>query len=264
MIASKGLYYKNKKTFRMIEVSEKEKQVGLQLFGSDPQIMAEVCKLLNNREDICIIDVNMGCPMPKVVRRGDGVALMKKPELASEIIREIKKVTDKPVTAKFRKGFESKGVGAVDFAAKLEEAGIDAVIVHGRTAEQRYAGKADREIIKKVKENVRVPVLGSGDVFTPEDAVRMFESTGCDGIMVARGALGNPWIFRQINQVAAGKKAEYPDIKERTEVYGKHLKKLIERYGEKVGLIKMRRHLRKYNVPSVIPPMDIGGIHDVK
>ena len=172
--------------------------------------MASACEIFNARDDICIVDVNMGCPVHKIVKNGEGSALMKNPKLAAQIIKEMKKVSIKPVTVKFRKGFDSNNVNAVEFAKYMEDAGVDAIAVHGRTREQMYEGKADWDIIRSVKENVKVPVIGNGDVFCVEDAVRIKEITNCDAIMIARGARGNPWIFREIMQAIKGEEVIYP------------------------------------------------------
>ncbi|MGM9972592.1 MAG: tRNA dihydrouridine synthase DusB, partial [Clostridiaceae bacterium] len=193
MVSAKALYYGSKNTEDLLIIDEQEAPVAVQIFGREPEIMAEVVERhFNPRKDISIVDINMGCPVPKIVKNGEGSALMKEPELASRIVSEIKKVSNKPVTVKFRKGYTSEDINAVDFARRLEAAGADAVTVHGRTREQMYTGEADWDIIAKVKASVSIPVIGNGDVFSAEDAAELFESTGCDGIMVARGSQGNP------------------------------------------------------------------------
>ncbi|MFH0806828.1 MAG: tRNA dihydrouridine synthase DusB [Elusimicrobiota bacterium] len=253
MITARGIHHKNKKTQKMLEILEEEKPVALQLFGSEPDILAEACEFVNDNKDIVLIDINMGCPTKKVVKRFEGVSLMRNPKLAAEIIRQAKKVSNKPITAKIRTGFDSKNINAVDFAKELEQAGVEAITVHGRTGEQKYSGKASWDIIKEVKENIHsIPIIGNGDIFSPYDAVRMLQHTKCDGIMVARGALGNPWIFRGILQAIKGEDVTSPPYEEIAEICNQHLKREIERYGEKKGLLRFHRHLLYYGIKCSI------------
>lgn len=200
MVSAKALYYESNNTKELCVISNKEKPVALQLFGHEPEIMANAVEFFNDNNDVCILDVNMGCPAPKIVKNGDGSALMKDPKLASEIIKAMKKVAKKPITVKFRKGFDKNNINAVEFAKVMEQSGADAITIHGRTREQMYEGKADWTIISKVKNAVSIPVIGNGDVFSAEDAIEMINKTNCDGVMVGRGAQGNPWIFKQINE----------------------------------------------------------------
>jgi tRNA-dihydrouridine synthase B len=244
MITARGIFHKNKRTDRMIEILPEEKPVAIQLYGNEPEIIARACEKLNENSDICLIDINMGCPTKKVVRRGEGVALMKNPSLATEIIREAKKVTNKPVTAKIRKGFDAKNVNAIDFAKELEEAGLDAITIHGRSGEQKYEGTVDLDIIKEIKKVVKIPVIGNGGVFNASDAVRMFQLTGCDGIMVARGAINNPWIFHEINQALRGEDIISPIEKERIMLFDEHFARTIRCYGEQHGRLRMRKYTK--------------------
>ncbi|MBW9156276.1 tRNA dihydrouridine synthase DusB [Clostridium tagluense] len=246
MVSAKGLYYGSSNTEALMQISPKEKPVAIQIFGNDPKIMASACEIFNARPDICMVDVNMGCPVPKIVKNGEGSALMQNPKLAAEIIVEMKKVSTKPVTVKFRKGFDSNSVNAVEFAKYMEDAGIDAIAVHGRTREQMYEGKADWDIIRDVKASVRVPVIGNGDVFSVEDAIRIKEVTSCDAIMVARGARGNPWIFREIMQAINGEEVIFPTAVEKIDMCIRHLD-LATKYYEKIKAVReMRKHTAWY------------------
>ena len=199
MVSAKGIHYNNTNTEDMLQVDDNERPTALQLFGSEPEIMAETAKRIEDR-NFDIFDINMGCPVPKVVNNGEGSALMKNVKLASEVVSAVVKAVKKPVTVKIRKGFGAGDANAPEFAKAMEESGAAAVAVHGRTREQYYSGKADWDIIAAVKQMVGIPVIGNGDIFTPQDAVRMMAYTGCDAVMVARGAQGNPWIFRNIKE----------------------------------------------------------------
>ncbi|NMF05327.1 tRNA dihydrouridine synthase DusB [Clostridium beijerinckii] len=247
MVSAKALYYGSENTQTLLRIADEEKPVAAQIFGREPDVMARICEeYLNNREDICIIDINMGCPAPKIVKNGEGSALMKEPELAYDIVRTIKKVSTKPVTVKFRKGFDEDNINAVEFAKGMEQAGADAIAVHGRTRKQMYQGKADWDIIKRVKDSVSIPVIGNGDVFSPEDAIRMKRTTNCDGIMIARGSQGNPWIFRQINNLLNGEAIQEVSDNEKIEMCIRHYELAIKYDGEFKAIREMRKHASWY------------------
>lgn len=246
MVSSKALYYGSENTKKLLKVSKKEVPVAVQIFGSEPLIMSKACDHFNDNSEICLIDINMGCPAPKIVKNGDGSALMKNPKLAYEIVKAVKGASNKPVTVKFRKGFDHNNINAVDFAKGIEAAGADAITIHGRTKEQMYEGKADWDIIRQVKEAVKIPVIGNGDVFCAEDAVNLTRQTGCDGIMIARGAQGNPWIFKQINQILRGEEVILPTQAEKIGIAINHLEQAIEYYGENRAVREMRKHISWY------------------
>lgn len=246
MVSAKGILYNNKNTEQLLSIDEREHPVSLQLFGSDPEIMSQMAKRIEDRP-FDILDINMGCPVPKIVNNGDGSALMKNPLLAGQIIEKTVRAIAKPVTVKIRKGFDENHVNAVEMAHIAEESGAAAVAVHGRTREQYYAGKADWDIIRQVKEAVHIPVIGNGDIFMPEDAVAMQRQTGCDGLMIARGAQGNPWIFSRINHyLETGELLEKPPVEEMTQMILRHARMQIEFKGELAGMREMRKHAAWY------------------
>ncbi len=246
MVSAKGVQYNNKNTESLLQIAEEERPAALQLFGADPDILSETAKRLEHR-NFDILDINMGCPVPKVVNNGEGSALMKNPELIGEIVRKVSAGYSKPVTVKIRKGFHDGSINAVEVARIAQENGAAAIAVHARTREQFYSGKADWEIIRKVKEAVSVPVIGSGDVFTPQDAARMIEETGCDGIMLARGTRGNPWIFEQIKAyLNHGILLPRPDFSEVGAMILRHAASLSEYKGEAICIREMRKHVAWY------------------
>lgn len=246
MVSAKGIQYNNKNTESLLYVEEKERPVALQLFGADPYIMSETAKRIEHR-NFDVLDINMGCPVPKVVNNGEGSALMKEPRLVGDIVNAVSKAIQKPVTVKIRKGFTELNKNAVEIAKIAEANGAAAIAVHGRTREQYYSGKADWSIIKAVKEAVTIPVIGNGDVSMPEDAIRLLEETNCDGIMIARGARGNPWIFNQIKEyLRTGEKIERPSLKETVDMMLRHAKMAIEYKGEYTGIREMRKHVAWY------------------
>ena len=276
MVSAKAILYKNRNTEELLTIDSKEHPVSLQLFGSDPDIISEIAKQIEERP-FDILDLNMGCPVPKVVNNGDGSALMKNPRLAGEIIEKTARAIKKPLTVKIRKGFDDAHVNAVELAHIAQESGAAAVAVHGRTREQYYAGHADWDIIRQVKEAVSIPVIGNGDIRTPEDVAAMAEQTGCDGYMIARGAEGNPWIFREVvSYLANGTIPARPTNREKRELILRHAALQLEYKGEYTGVREMRKHLSWYTVGmphsahfrqtiNTMEKMDelIRGVHDI-
>lgn len=246
MISAKALYYGNKNTIPLLETDEREAPVGVQIFGSDPELMGQMAHKIEDR-GFAFIDINMGCPVPKIVNNHEGSALMKHPELAGRIVREVKRAVSLPVTVKFRLGFDEAHRNAVSFARILEENGADVLAVHGRTREQYYSGRADWDAIRQVKEAVSVPVIANGDIFCGADAVAIREATRCDGVMVARGSKGNPWVFREVQAALAGEPV--PKRPSEDEVIDMLLRQaaLCVRYkGEYTGIREMRKHTAWY------------------
>lgn len=245
MVSAKAIMYENKNTMDLLKINEAERPVSLQLFGNDPVIISEMAKKIEDRP-FDILDINMGCPVPKVVNNQEGSALMKDPTRIGQIIEATVKAISKPVTIKIRKGFDEEHINAVEIARIAEASGAAAIAVHGRTREQFYSGKADWDIIRQVKEAVSIPVMGNGDIFHKEDGLAMIRETGCDGVMVGRGAQGNPWIFRELLAYEENKKVERPNIEEICEMVLLHGKKLMETKGEYIGMREIRKHAGWY------------------
>ncbi len=247
MVSSKGLYYGDKNTDELTSIDPRERPAALQIFGSDPNIMAKVVeKHINSRDDVDIIDINMGCPAPKIVKNGDGSALLKNPHLIRRILKEIIKVSKKPVTLKIRMGWNPDSINGLEVAKIAEEEGISALTIHGRTRNMFYSGDADWDFIKKVKQSITIPVIGNGDIFEPIDALKMLKYTGCDAVAIGRGAMGNPWIFKRIELLKEGKEDIEPTYEDRINMAIKHLNMVCNIKGEKTGVREMRKHMAWY------------------
>ena len=245
MVSAKALLYNDEKTKLLLKTCDKEKPLAVQIFGSDVEAIAYASKYVSEFADI--VDINMGCPAPKVVKNGDGSALLKNPELAAKVLKAVVGNSEKPVTLKIRKGWDDTCINAVEIAKIAEDCGISAIAIHGRTREQYYSGKADWDIIRQVKENVSIPVIGNGDVFEVEDAINMLNQTNCDAIMIGRGAQGNPWIFKRINHyMQTGEILPEPTLEEKINTAKKHLKLAVEEHGEYVAVREMRKHIAWY------------------
>lgn len=248
MVSAKAIYYNNRNTDALMEIHPEEGPVSLQLFGSDPDIISDMAKRIEERP-FSVLDINMGCPVPKVVNNGEGSALMKNPKLVEEILSKLVKAINKPVTVKIRKGFDEDHVNAVEIAKIAEQCGVAAVAVHGRTREQYYSGHADWDIIARVKQAVQIPVIGNGDVDSGEKAAQLLEYTGCDGVMIGRAAQGNPWIFREVTRyLETGEIPDAPTNREKKELILRHADLQLQYKGEYTGVREMRKHLAWYSV----------------
>ena len=247
MISAKAISYKNKNTRALMEIDPVEHPISMQLFGSEPELMTEVAKEIEEEEPFDILDINMGCPVPKVVNNGEGSALLKNPDLIVKIVKSISSAIQKPLTVKVRIGFENEPVDIVEIAKRVEDAGAAAIAVHGRTRQQYYSGIADWETIARVKEAVSIPVIGNGDVDSPKKAEKLFRQTGCDAVMIGRAVEGNPWIFREMNHYfATGEELARPSLAEVKAMILKHARAQIEMKGEFIGIREMRKHVAWY------------------
>lgn len=246
MISAKAIQYNNRNTKALLEIHPEEEPVSLQLFGSDPEVISEIAKRIEELP-FAILDINMGCPVPKIVRNGEGSALMNQPKLVHVIVSKTVKAIRKPVTVKIRKGFNDESINAVEIAKIIEDAGAAAVAVHGRTREQYYSGKADWDIIRQVKEAVSIPVIGNGDVVSGESALAMMRETGCDGVMIGRGAQGNPWIFSELVEYEKTRvMPARPSNEELKDMMLRHARLQIQYKGEYLGIREMRKHVSWY------------------
>lgn len=246
MISAKALTYQNKKTYLLMNMEGETQPVSMQIFGSEPDVMAEGARIMQDA-GAQIIDINMGCPVPKVVNNGEGSSLMRNPDLAAEIVETMVRAVSVPVTVKFRKGWDDSSVNAVEYAKRMEAAGASAMAVHGRTRMQYYSGKADWDIIRQVKKAVHVPVIGNGDVFTPEDSLAMMEQTGCDGVMLGRGALGRPWLYAQVLEyLRTGDYQPEPEMEQRKKIILHHAQLICADKGEYVAMKELRKHIAWY------------------
>ncbi|MDP4153240.1 MAG: tRNA dihydrouridine synthase DusB [Bacillota bacterium] len=246
MVSSKALYYKDSKTSRLMQLSKEDRPCGIQIFGSDPEIMAYAAKVAEEKEKPDFIDINMGCPVPKIVNNGDGSSLMKSPELIYEIVKAVCNAVEIPVSVKIRAGFYRNDLNAPVCAQAAEAAGACAVSVHGKSREQYYAPSVNLEIIKQVKETVKIPVIGNGDIFSAEDVINMQKVTGCDGIMIGRGSLGNPFIFREVYAALKNETYVPPTVAERMNTAKKHMSMLVGLKGEHIGVQEARKHMAWY------------------
>ena len=245
MVSSKAIFYGDKKTFELLNTKGEKRPISMQLFGSDEETMGYAAKEISKIADI--IDINMGCPAPKVVKNGDGSKLLLDLSKAEKIIKAVVENSEVPVTVKFRKGWDKNNIVACELAKIAEKAGASAIIIHGRTREEYYSGKADWDIIKSVKQSVSIPVIGNGDIIDEESAARMFEYTGVDGIMIGRGTMGKPWIFSQIKHyLQTGEKQDSPSLEEKLEIIKKHIRLSVIEKGENVAIKEMRKHLACY------------------
>lgn len=247
MVSAKGMYYGDEKTHTLTTTDERERPVALQIFGSDPRIMSDIVqRKINPREDIAIIDINMGCPAPKIVKNNDGSALMKDPILVEKILKELVRVSEKPVTLKIRKGYDSDNINGIEIAKIAESCGISAISIHARTRDMFYSGEADWDYIRKMKEEISIPLIGNGDIYEAEDGLKMLEYTKCDAILIGRGSMGNPWIFKRILKLLKGKEDEAPGKDEIIYLAIRHLDMVCDYKGERVGVNEMRKHISSY------------------
>ena len=246
MINAKALCYDDENTKKMLNLEDDGHPVAVQIFGSDPEYMGKAASIMNQYTND-ILDINMGCPAPKVIKNGDGSALMRNPKLAAEVLTAVVKNSKKPVTLKIRKGWDDNSVNALEIAKIAEECGISALAIHGRTREQFYSGKADWDIIAEIKQSINIPVIGNGDVFDVQDAVNMLEKTKCDAIMIGRGSQGNPWIFNRINHyMKTGEVLPEPTLEEKISTAIKHMNLAVAEHGEYVAVREMRKHIGWY------------------